>query len=69
MMDSGATTHMCNEREAFTNLNKDKQSTVYTTMKFSTKSISIGEIVLNVKFNKKEKNPMKLEDTLCVPGL
>jgi len=60
---------MCNEQKAFTNLDKDKQSIVYTTVKYSTKSIGIGEVVLNAKLNKKEKNSMKLKDTLCVPCL
>jgi len=43
---------MCNERKALTNLDKDKQLTVYTVAKYSTKSIGTGEVVLNVRLNK-----------------
>jgi len=45
---------MCNERKALTNHN-DKQSTVYTAAKYFTKSIGIGEVVLNVRLNKWEE--------------
>jgi len=66
VMDSDATKHMCIEQKAFTNLNKDRQSTVYTAAKYSTKSIDAGEVILNARLNKHEKNPVKLKDTLCV---
>jgi len=59
----------CTEQIAFTNFNKDRQSTIYTAVKYSTKSIGAGEVILNAKLNKHEKNPVKLKDTLCVPGL
>jgi len=54
--------------KAFTNPNKDRQSTVYAA-KYSTKSIGAGEVILHARLNKHEKNPVKLKDTLCVPGL
>jgi len=50
-------------------LDKEKQSTVYTAAKHSTKSMGTGEIVLNPRLNKDEQNSMKLKNTLCVPGL
>jgi len=65
-MGNGATKHICTEQKAFTNLNKDKQSTVYTATKYSTKLIDAGEVILNARLNKHEKNPVKLKDTLCV---
>jgi len=67
-MDSGVTKHMCTE-SVHESYDKDKQSIVNTIAKYSTKSISIGEVVLNARLNKKEKNLVKLKDTLCVPGL
>jgi len=42
---------------------------VYTAAKYSTKSIGTGEIILNAKLNKNEKNPVKLKNTLCVSNL
>jgi len=64
VIDSGATKHMCNEGKAFTILDKDKQSTVYTVAEYFVKSISSDEVVVNVRLNKNEKNPVKLKDTL-----
>jgi len=61
VMDSGVTKHICTEQKAFTN--KDRQSTVYTAAKYSKKSIDAGEVILNARLNKHEKNPVKLEDT------
>jgi len=69
VMDIDATKHMCTEQKAFTNLNKDRQSIVCTTAKYSTKSIGACEVILNTRLNKYEKNPVELKDTLCVPGL
>jgi len=46
---------MCNEGKAFTILDKDKQSTVYTVAEHSVKSIGSGEVVVNVRLNKNEK--------------
>jgi len=60
---------MCTEQKAFTNLNQNRQSTVYIAARYSTKSINVGEVILNARLNKHEKNPMKLKDMLCVPGL
>jgi len=51
------------------NLDKDRQSTVYSATKYSTKSIGTGEVILNERLNKNEKNPVKLKDTLCALGL
>jgi len=68
-VDCDATKHMCTEQKAFTNLNKERQSIIYTTAKYITKSIGAGEIILNARLNKHKKNPAKLKDTLCVPGL
>jgi len=77
-MDSGATQHMCTEQKAFTNLNKDRQliyiayiliNCVYIATKYLTKSIGAGEVILNARLNKQEKNPVKLKDTLWVPRL
>jgi len=59
----------CAPNGKFTNLNKDRRSTVYSAVKYSTKSIGTGEVILNTKLNKHEKNPVKLKDTLCIPGL
>jgi len=58
-VDSGATKYMCNKEKAI--LDKDKQSIVYT--EHSVKSIDSGEVVVNMKLNKNEKNPVKLKDT------
>jgi len=55
VMDSGATKHMCTERKGFMNLDQNKQSTVYIAMKYSTKSIDTGKVILNVRLNKREK--------------
>jgi len=38
-------------------------------VKYSTKSISTGEVVLNERLKKNEKNPMKLKDILCILSL
>jgi len=50
------------------NLNKDRQSTVYTAAKYST-NIGASEVILNARLNKHDKNSVKLEDMLCIPGL
>jgi len=73
-MDSSAIKHMCTERKAFTNLDKDKQSTIYTAMKYFTKSIGVAEIILKsypARLNKHEKKFSETEvvRTLCVPDL
>jgi len=59
---------MCNEK-AFTILDSDEQSKVYTTAEHSVKSIGTGEVIVNTKINKSKKNSVKLKDTLCVPDL
>jgi len=69
VIDNGTTKHMSNEQKAFTNLDKDKQSTMHTDAKHSTKSIGSGEGVLNARLSKDEKNPVKLKDTLFVTDL
>jgi len=62
VMDSGATKYMCTKQKALTNLNKDRQSTIYTAVKYSTKSIGVSEVILNARLNKHEKNPVQLKD-------
>jgi len=56
VIDSSATKHTCNERKAFTNLDKDKQSTLYTATKYSRKSINTGEVLLNARLHKDKKS-------------
>lgn len=55
---------MCNEGKEFTILDKDEQSTVYTAAKHFIKSIDSVEVVVNVRLNRNEKNPVKLKNTL-----
>jgi len=61
-------TYALNEME-FTNLDEVRQLTVYTATKYFTESISTGEVILNARLNKHEKNLVKLKDMLCVPNL
>jgi len=42
---------------------------VYTATEHFVKSISSGKVVINVRLNKNEKNPVKLKDMLYVPDL
>lgn len=68
-LDSGATRHMCNDEQIFSNLNKDSQLKVYTAGEQFIKSNGVGDVNLSVKLNRYVTNPVKLKNTLCVPGL
>lgn len=68
-LDSGATSHMCNDKQKFEIINKDEQSRVYTAAEHYVKSIGKGNASLNLKINQRENKIIKLENVLYVPEL
>lgn len=67
-IDSGATRHMCNDKQKFEIINNNEQSKVYTATKSHAKSTGTGDVTLKVQINRRE-NSVKLKDTMCVPDL
>jgi hypothetical protein len=68
-LDSGATSHMCNDEQRFAILNKNKQSKVYTAAEPIMETNGTGDVNLDTKLNKRVTNSIKLKDVLCVPSL
>jgi len=68
-LDSGATSHMCNDKQKFEVIDKDEQSRVYTAAEHYVKSIGKGNASLNLKINQRENKIIKLENVLYVPEL
>ncbi|CAK9796277.1 Retrovirus-related Pol polyprotein from transposon TNT 1-94 [Anthophora plagiata] len=68
-IDSGATKHMCNDESKFVALDNGERSKVYTAAENYVDSPGVGNVKLNVKINKHAINPVKLKNTLYVPGL
>jgi hypothetical protein len=69
-LDSGATRHMCNNRQKFGTLNKDDNTRVYTASEHFIESVGSGDINVNLRTNKRiENNQIKIQNALCVPKL
>lgn len=67
-LDSGATSHMCNNINAFENLSNEPINNICTAGKENLTSHGIGVVRLNVRLRGKIK-PVKLTNVLYVPGL
>lgn len=68
-LDSGATRHMCNNKEKFEAINEDDQSKVYTAEEHFVESIGSGNVNLHVRANRREDNSIKIQNALYVPKL
>lgn len=67
-IDSGATSHMCRDRGKFSNLESVSNQKVRLATDETTEVIGKGVIHLEVP-NENGKKKIRLENTLCVPGL
>lgn len=67
-LDSGATRHMCNNREKFSTFSKDKACKVYTAAEHCVKSEGAGDIKMKVRLSRNTLNNIKLRDAILVPG-
>lgn len=68
-LDSGATRHMCNNKEKFKTLNKDDQSKVYTAAEHFVESTGSGDINLHIKVKQRQSNSVRIQNALHVPEL
>lgn len=68
-LDSGATRHMCNNKEKFEAINEDDQSKMYTAEEHFVESIRSGNVSLHVRANRREDNSIKIQNALYVPKL
>lgn len=66
-LDSGATKHMCNDREKFYTFSEDKACKVYTAAEHFVNAIGAGDIKMNVRLSGNKINNIRLRDTMYVP--
>ena len=67
-LDKGATRHMCNDRQMFTNIDTRQKTKVYTASDDFVESLGMGDIILKAKVGQ-NNNPVKLKNVLFVPDL
>lgn len=67
-VDSGATSHMCNDRSKFLSFSPVNNQKVRLAVDATTEIIGKGTVLLTVSDECNSKN-IKLNDTLCVPDL
>ena len=67
-LDSGATRHMCNDRQMFTNIDTRQKTKVYTASDDFVESLGMGDIILKARVGQ-YSNPVKLKNVLFVPDL
>lgn len=67
-LDSGATAHMCNDKNAFETLSERPISKISTAGKENITSCGIGTVRINIKLRDKVES-IKLTDVLYVPEL
>lgn len=65
--DSGATKHMCVDKEKFSELDKNKTCKVYTAAEHFATPVGVGDIITNVKLRNGSTNCVKLCDVMHVP--
>ncbi|KOC63381.1 Copia protein [Habropoda laboriosa] len=65
-LDSGATVHMCKNKEKFNSINQRQKDRVCTATESTTNSLGRGEVKLNIKIGNTEST-IKLSNVMWVP--
>jgi len=63
-LDSGATSHMCNDRQKFETFVTEGRSKVYTATEDFVESIGTGDVKVNVRANRYGLKSVKIENAL-----
>ncbi|CAK9832682.1 Retrovirus-related Pol polyprotein from transposon TNT 1-94 [Anthophora retusa] len=66
-LDSGATTHICNDRKKFISLDNRQQNKVYTATNNSVNALGRGNVKIATKSSNGNTNTINLRDVLWVP--
>ena len=68
VIDSGSSSHICNNRQLFTELDDTKRSTVMVANGNTLKSLGSGTVKIKTEFNGSERN-ITLKNVLFVPDI
>lgn len=66
-LDSGATTHMCNDSSRFNGLNRNETTKIYTAAEDCVKSEGKGEVNIKVQAEGNKPNDIRLQEAMLVP--
>jgi len=69
IMDSGATSHMCHQKELFTKLDQSKKSSIYLANEHKLRVEGVGQINLTVKDSQGRTSTLVLNKVLYIPNL